>query len=256
METTSRGFRIHYETRGAGTPLLLVPGHLHSVHDLIDLAYVDMLADDFRVVAVDPLGYGSSDKPHDPAAYAPALVAEDLVAVLDAEGIDRAHVWGYSRGGWLVEHLARLHPDRVRAVVIGGNLPGLTAEERRSTDRPELRSLLTDGDWDGYFDRWMPTLPPDARAALAVGNDPVAVAAALEGLTLGSPAEDLPLDAPLLCYVGTDEPWWELARDRVSAQGGRFLPVERADHVGAFRRSTDVLLAVVPFLDAVDRGRA
>lgn len=44
----------------------------------------------------------------------------DLVAVLDAEGIERATVWGYSRGGWIAYRIAAAHPERVARIVIGG----------------------------------------------------------------------------------------------------------------------------------------
>jgi pimeloyl-ACP methyl ester carboxylesterase len=80
---------------------MLVAGTLLAAQHWRDFGYVEALARRWRVINVDPLGHGDSDAPHDPDAYEAAGVTKDLVAVLDAEEVDTATVWGYSRGGWL-----------------------------------------------------------------------------------------------------------------------------------------------------------
>jgi pimeloyl-ACP methyl ester carboxylesterase len=60
----------------------------------IDRGYVERLQESFRVLAPDLLGHGNSDKPHDPAAYGNPGIAADVLAVLDAESVDTAHVRG------------------------------------------------------------------------------------------------------------------------------------------------------------------
>ena len=99
MHTTSRGFRIQYTVDGEGPPLMLLAGTLLAAQDWRDVGYVEALAQHWRVINVDPLGHGESDAPHDSDAYEAAGVTNDLVAVLDAEGVSKATVWGYSRGG-------------------------------------------------------------------------------------------------------------------------------------------------------------
>jgi pimeloyl-ACP methyl ester carboxylesterase len=84
-----------------------------------DFGYAEILARDWRVINVDPLGHGDSDTPHDADAYDAAGVTADLVAVLDAEGVERTTAWGYSRGGWLACNLAGRFPDRVDRIVVG-----------------------------------------------------------------------------------------------------------------------------------------
>ena len=88
--TLSRGYAISYEDAGSGPAILLIPGSTMSAADWRDAGYVDQLAGSHRVISVDPLGNGLSDKPHDPDAYGYPAVAEDLVAALDAAGVDRA----------------------------------------------------------------------------------------------------------------------------------------------------------------------
>ncbi len=71
---------------------------VNECRSLVATGYVDELSNDYRVIAIDRLGHGESDKPHDSSLYRERLIVDDLVAVLDAEDIDRAIVWGYSLG--------------------------------------------------------------------------------------------------------------------------------------------------------------
>src|SRR4029078_13714453 len=106
------------------------------------------LAREWRVINVDPLGHGHSDGPHDPSAYTAAGVTPDIVAVLDAEGVERATVWGYSRGGWLACALASRHPERVERIVVGGF--AMHAHEAETTRMlVPLAGFLRRGDWAG-----------------------------------------------------------------------------------------------------------
>lgn len=90
----SRGFRIAYEELGAGEPIILIPGHTMFAADWREIGYTQRLAQSRRVITIDTLGHGRSDKPHAPEAYRQPDVAEDLVAVMDDAGIDRAPIWG------------------------------------------------------------------------------------------------------------------------------------------------------------------
>jgi pimeloyl-ACP methyl ester carboxylesterase/predicted glycosyltransferase len=69
------------------------------------------------VITVDPRGNGRSERPVDPAAYTDRAHADDLVAVLDATGVERATVVGLSRGGWRAALAASEHPDRFDGLV-------------------------------------------------------------------------------------------------------------------------------------------
>jgi 3-oxoadipate enol-lactonase len=69
-----------------------------------------------RVIAVDNRGVGGSANA--PRPYSLEQMADDAVAVLDAEGIERAHVVGASMGGVLAQILAVRYPHRVRSLVL------------------------------------------------------------------------------------------------------------------------------------------
>src|SRR4029450_3925647 len=75
---------------------------------------------ELRVVTVDSLGHGDSDKPADPRAYRREAGADDLAAGLDALASERAHLVGYSMGGWMATGFAARHPERLRSLAIGG----------------------------------------------------------------------------------------------------------------------------------------
>jgi pimeloyl-ACP methyl ester carboxylesterase len=116
----SRGYAISYEDAGQGSPVLLVPGFMQSAADYRRAGYVDRLAATHRVLVVDPLGHGLSDKPHEADAYRAPDVAADVIAVLDAAGLETATLWGYSRGAWLACMAAIEFPRRLTGLILGG----------------------------------------------------------------------------------------------------------------------------------------
>jgi pimeloyl-ACP methyl ester carboxylesterase len=115
------GTRIWYDVSGAGEPLLLLSGQ--SLDSRMWTGVREDLAREHRVVVVDHRGTGRSDSP-DETPYTTALFARDAVAVLDAAGIERAHVYGFSMGGRVAQVLASDFPRRVGSLVLGASGPG------------------------------------------------------------------------------------------------------------------------------------
>jgi 3-oxoadipate enol-lactonase len=106
--------KIHFEIMGAGAALLLLPGLGVDIRDMRML--ISPLAESRTVIAVDNRGAGLSDKPNEP--YTIELMAADSIAVLDAAGIRRASVLGYSMGGRIGLHVALTCPERVDRLVL------------------------------------------------------------------------------------------------------------------------------------------
>ena len=247
-EITSRGYRIAYLMWGDGPPLVLVCGQLQAAEDWAAAGYVDVLRD-YQVIAVDPLGYGRSDKPHDPAACLLEDRATDLAAVLDAEDLDAALLWGYSFGSMQVEAFARLRPDRTLGVVLGGTVPGLGAVDRRNVGEPEV-SVYESGDWAAVWTKAMPFVPHELRGDWERRNDLLAIAASTCGSWEPHSAEGGPLPTPLLCYVGTGDWFWEIAQAIVVGPGTSFVALAEHDHAATFRDASEVAALVRPFLRA------
>lgn len=110
------GVRISYDVWGRrdGEPVLLIQG---LGTDSRGWALQRMaLGRRYRCFAPDNRGTGLSDKP--PGPYSLDQMARDAIAVLDAEGVDRAHVVGASMGGVIAQIIGVLHPDRTRSLVL------------------------------------------------------------------------------------------------------------------------------------------
>jgi pimeloyl-ACP methyl ester carboxylesterase len=112
--------RIAWERRGTGEPLLLVHGLGYARWGWEPVA--DQLGQQFSVVIFDNRGIGESDAP--PGPYTVADLAADTVSVLDAAGLERAHVLGTSLGGMVAQQLALDYPERVDRLVLACTTPG------------------------------------------------------------------------------------------------------------------------------------
>ena len=112
--------RIYWDEQGQGEPILLIMG----------LAYPSqmwyrtrpLLASRYRTLALDNRGIGQSDVPQGP--YPIALMASDAAAVLDAAGIESAHLFGVSMGGMIAQEFALQYPKRVLSLILGCTAAG------------------------------------------------------------------------------------------------------------------------------------
>jgi pimeloyl-ACP methyl ester carboxylesterase len=130
---TVNGIRLHYEEAGQGTPLLFVhefAGEAQSWH-----LQVRFFARRYRSIVFNARGYPPSDVPTDPAAYSQDHAVEDIRGLLDALGIERAHVCGLSMGGYATLHFGLRHPDRARSLVVAGCGYGSVPAERERFHR-------------------------------------------------------------------------------------------------------------------------
>ena len=110
------GTRLHYEVFGPrhGEPLVLIQGLGADSRGWIRQRRA--LGARYRCIVFDNRGAGKSD--HPPAPYDLEIMALDVLAVLDAAGVDQAHLLGVSMGGILAQIVAVRHPGRVRSLVL------------------------------------------------------------------------------------------------------------------------------------------
>ena len=110
------GTRIHYEVTGksGATPVLMIQG-LGASKNAWNLQRIAM-ATRFRIISFDNRGAGRSDKPTEP--FTLEQMADDALAVLDAAGIETAHVVGASMGGVISQVVAVKFPHRVRSLTL------------------------------------------------------------------------------------------------------------------------------------------
>ncbi len=251
MEIRYRGHRLHCTTAGEGHPLVLIPGLTQSIQRWVDRGYVERFAQSFRVIALDPLGHGLSDKPHTASAYHMARCALDVLAVLDAESVRDAHIWGYSRGARIANTVATLHPERVTSLIIGGQLaasvnPRIQAisDER---DR-KLSEALRTRDVETALAMWGAN-DPTLRDTFLAENDLDALAAAIEGDLGSKPDLDFSgLRRAPLAYAGDGEMFLALFQHTAAQAGAEFHVIPDANHLSAFASMKKVAPIVEEFL--------
>jgi pimeloyl-ACP methyl ester carboxylesterase len=110
----SAGARIHWEAQGQGTPVLLIMGHLYSARMWYPL--LPALTEDHRAIYFDNRGTGESSTT---SKVTVAEFARDALSVLDAAGVERAHVYGVSMGGGIAGEFAIRYPERTLSLILG-----------------------------------------------------------------------------------------------------------------------------------------
>src|SRR5271170_6367611 len=113
--TPSAGTSIYWEQSGAGDPVLLIMGLGYARQMWFRTR--PALEAHYRTIVFDNRGVGQSDVP--PGPYSIAQMAADAAAVLDAAGVERAHVFGVSMGGMIAQEFAIANPNRVDSLILG-----------------------------------------------------------------------------------------------------------------------------------------
>ena len=152
--TTDDGVRLAFEDTGSGTPVVFVhefAGDLRSWEP-----QVRHLSRRYRCITWNARGFPPSDVPDDTSAYSQDRARDDVLAVLDALDIDRAHVVGLSMGGFATLHFGLAHPGRARSLVVAGVGYGAEPDQRerfRSEADITARVLRTEGmaAWAGTY---------------------------------------------------------------------------------------------------------
>jgi 3-oxoadipate enol-lactonase len=109
-----RDIVTYYEEAGSGDPLILIMG---LGGDLQAWALqAPALAKQYRVITLDNRGAGRTSAPDRP--YSIAAMAEDVAALMDRLGLEKAHILGYSMGGYIAQELAIAHPGKVDKLIL------------------------------------------------------------------------------------------------------------------------------------------
>src|SRR5579871_2661677 len=107
----SAGVKLHYIVEGQGEPVILIHGYAASiVANWGAPGIVKKLAESYQVIALDNRGHGQSDKPHDAGAYGSKMF-DDVLRLMDHLKIKKAHIVGYSMGGFITEELLVEHAN-------------------------------------------------------------------------------------------------------------------------------------------------
>ena len=226
---TNQGVRIHYEVEGHGPPLVLMTGFAGTLEDWRFFGYSQVLSKEYLLILIDPRGRGTSDKPHDVADYAPELMVEDVVAILDDLKINKAHYFGYSMGGMIGWRILIYAPERFLSLILGGSRYPLQGREemddsnvvtaiqtglqmalKEAPDRPMEFFVAALEKSTGY------PYPPERRAQMLALDARVLVSAFQSWVGGVVPkAEDIlpQVTLPCLIFAGETDPWYPKARE-------------------------------------------
>lgn len=240
----NRGQRIHYTIDGSGPLVILQHGLLLNADSWKRSGIVDLLTDGYRVVCVDSLGHGLSDKPFDSTFYRQAERAADIIAAMDDIGVTQAHFVGHSMGGWIAVGLAKYYPERLSSLVVGGWHPsrGLPPGPQGPIEFDAFMSFARRT--APTLVRWVtPEVEPAVRRCFeALGE--------LEG------AREALLNAgfPVVIWDGRDDPDHNTKKTFASDNGFRFVSTA-GDHLGVlFRHGAESAKVIREFLDGARRA--
>lgn len=136
--------------------LLLLHGAMANAQRFY--SWVPGLSRDYRVVRADLRGHGLSDVPPADKPLDLQVLTEDILALLDHLGCERVHLAGNSAGGYVGQHLAMQHPQRIETLALFGSAPGLRNSQASTwlerVAEKGLRQFLADTIDDRFLRSW------------------------------------------------------------------------------------------------------
>lgn len=127
--STDDGVKLYYEEAGSGTPVVFV--HEFAGDSRSYEPQLRYFARRYRAIAYNARGYPPSEVPADGERYSQARARDDIRAVLDALGIEKAHIVGISMGGFATLHFGLEYPDRALSLVVAGCGYGAEPQKRQ-----------------------------------------------------------------------------------------------------------------------------
>jgi pimeloyl-ACP methyl ester carboxylesterase len=247
LHTVNEGVQLVYDIGGEGAPIVLLHDFMECRSSWKDLGYVDRLLNSGRrVVAADLRGHGDSGKPHERDAYTLERQVSDVIAVLDAAGIEHADLIGYAMGARVALGVVALCPDRVRSVVAGGTHPyaeSLQPCRRRlqagfDVHEPMVRSLAAR--------RAHEVNPGDANDVEALAASVADDRPDISDLISGS-------GVPILLYMGEKDPRLPLASAFADQYPAALVTLPRLDHYETLAACAAAMPHILRFLDRPER---
>jgi pimeloyl-ACP methyl ester carboxylesterase len=241
----SNGVKIRYTVQGKGEPVVLIHGFTLNPFLQWDVWGITReLQKNYQVVTIDCRGHGRSGKPHDAKLYGKEMV-DDVVRLLDHLKIHKAHIVGYSMGGFITLNMLARYPERMITATTGG--AGWT-DKVDTKFLNEVADSLANGKGMGPLLRRLTpkgqALPTDKELAstnmmTATINDMKALAAAIRALGDLAFAEEVlrKNQVPTLALVGAYDPLKEdvdVMAVRMNMLTECIIP--NSDHMDAFAK--------------------
>jgi 3-oxoadipate enol-lactonase len=223
------GAELYWERSGSGEPLLLIQGMSGTRASWGD-PFLSLLRADFDCVIFDNRGVG--DSAGATAAFTTADLAADAVAVMDAAGLESAHVLGISMGGMTAQQLVLAAPERLRTPTLGCTYCGGDGSSLVDpADAQELLEAFTSGDLDRALRAgYEINLSPEFRAEESNYADFTAMAKALP-----APQETIQLQLQAVAGHLTQERLAEITAPTLVIHGtaDKMIPVANGELIAS-----------------------
>ncbi|HEX8776290.1 MAG TPA: alpha/beta fold hydrolase [Pyrinomonadaceae bacterium] len=261
--TRVRGIEMSYEMEGSGPPVVLLHGY--PFNRTMWREQAEALSQSFRVIMPDLRGLGETEASADEPATMTAM-AQDVAALLDQLGIDRAMLCGLSMGGYVAFAFTRRFPLRVRALVLADTRPQPDTDDARRAREEQARKVLDEGMKAVSDDVLQKSLAPatlysrpdivERVREMILSTKPEGAAAALRGMAARSDqTQFLPnIIAPTLIFVGSEDgitPPADAEVMRREIRGSRLEIIPGAGHVSNLERPQEFNRALMEFLRAL-----
>lgn len=259
METYLNGIRMLYDDVGEGKAVLLL--HAFPLRGAMWRPQVEALRERYRVIVPDLRGFGGTDAP--PGPYSMDQQADDMAALLEYLGVERAALVGLSMGGYISFAFWRRHRDKVAALVLADTRAGADSDEGKAGREANAR-LAEERGPAAIADKLIPGLvaaaaPESLRAelrAMTLANSADGIAGALRGMALrpDSTPDLANIQVPTLVVVGSEDsltPPSEAQALHAAIAGSRLVEIAGAGHLSSLEHPEEFNAALGSFLDEV-----
>ena len=261
----NQGARIYWDEQGEGEPVLLIMGlgypsaMWYRTRPRLDARY--------RTIALDNRGVGRSDMP--PGPYPIALMASDAAAVLDAAGIESAHVYGVSMGGMIAQEFTLQYPERVRSLILGCTAAGGPHAVRAQPEVTEFLMARTNQSQEAAAEASVPFIYDSATSRERIDEDlairkkwlpkPEAYMAQLHGIVSWEAYSRLDqITAPTLVIHGLSDRLIPTANGKLIADripGAKLVMLPQASHIFTTDQPEAAHHAILEFLASLEESK-
>lgn len=248
------GIEVYYAEQGAGFSVVMT----HGLGDCAELwaGLAEALADRYRVVSWDMRGHYRTEAPDDLALYTQDIVVEDLRALCDHLGIERAVFGGHSLGGYTALRFYEKYPQRVAALILHAAGPGYRNPDGSQAWTDRLAKAAARQEELGRDTR-VPAkeLRVGAPALGELAQHYVRGIANVERGVMAHPSfvDATKVDVPTLVIVGENDQAYLASADYFAAKlpNGRKVVIPNAGHPAVLEQPAAVHRAVREFLDGL-----